>query len=60
MGYIIRILNNIMQEILKMEKDMVQVYIFRINFKKLNNNNKKLKSIFMGSFTKELVLVMEY
>lgn len=60
MGYIIRILNNIMWEILKMEKDMVQVYIFRINFKKLNNNNKKLKSIFTDSFMKELVLVMEY
>jgi hypothetical protein len=43
-----------------MEKDMVQVYIFQINFKKLNNNNKKLKSIFTGSFMKELVLVMEY
>jgi hypothetical protein len=43
-----------------MEKGMVQVYIFRINFKKLNNNNKKFKNTFTDNFIKELVLDMEY
>lgn len=60
MEYIIRILNSFTQEILKMEKGMVQVYIFRINFKKLNNNNKKFKNTFTDNFIKELVLDMEY